>query len=161
MVRHPICHQIRQRREQLGLSAAEVAKRSRLTTNEYFDLEQHLDEAYSVVALYYIKKIASILSIDMFDLLRLKCSFCDDAPIFSDDFCMSIDELVRRRREMKDLSPEDLGDLLGYEGFEIKNVETYPAHLQSWAIDDILALASQLEIPAQVLLDLECSKCRH
>jgi len=158
--RHPICRLIQQRREELGLSAPEVARRSRLSTNEYFDLEQHLDEAYSVVALYYLRKIATLLSIEMFDLLGLKCEFCEDGSSFSEDFYLSLDELVRRRREAKGLSPEELGDSLGYHGIEIKNIETYPAHLQSWVIDDIGELSAQLAIPRQVLLDSECPKCK-
>jgi len=58
---------IREARRRLGLSEDDVAARAGLSWNEYFDLELHDDEAFDVVHLRTMKKVAEVLHLDVLD----------------------------------------------------------------------------------------------
>lgn len=154
----PVNARIAERRLELGLSDTEVAHRSRLTVYEFGDVESHADEAFVVVPLYHMKKICGTLKLDFLSLFEIQCAFCEGAP-FLDDYWSGRDLLVRKKREELGLSEEQLGDRLGFHGTEIGLLETYTAHLESWVVENILGLANQLQIPPQVLLDVECRVC--
>lgn len=159
--RYPLINEkIEARRLELGLSDVEVAHQIRLSIYEYGDIEYYADEIFRVIPLYHVKKLCKILQIDFFTLFEKPCVFCEEGATDVDDNFLRRDLLIHKKRETLGLSKEELGNRLGFYGAEIDLIETYTAHLESWVIENIFELAIQLQIPYQVLLDIQCQKCR-
>jgi hypothetical protein len=155
----PINERIRARRLELGFSDVEMAHQARLSIYEYGDVEAHADEVFVVVPLYHVKKLCGVLKTDFFTLFETHCAFCEEGMVHPEDYWLRRDSLVRKKREALGLSTAELGDKIGFYGTEIELIETYTAHLESWVIENIFELATQLQIPPQVLLDIWCPKC--
>lgn len=154
-----INEKIKMRRLELGLSDVEVAHQANMTIYEYGDVEAHADEIFVVVPLYHVKKLINVLKTDFFNLFSMPCAFCEEGITHLDDYWLRRNLLVRKKREMLGLSTQELGDKVGFYDTEIELIETYVAHLESWVIENIFELATQLQIPPQVLLDIQCQKC--
>ena len=155
----PVNEKIKLRREELKLSDIDVAHIARLSISAYGDIEDDPGEVQSLVALYEVKKICEVLRLPLLDLLSIPCAFCGEGVPHHDDYWFSRSELVQKRRQALGMSVEELGDRVGFEDWEIENVEKYTAHLESWDIDHILELCAVLGIPGQVLLDVRCLRC--
>lgn len=155
----PINKKIEARRLELEFSDVEVAHHARLSIYEYGDIEFHAHEVFLVAPLYHVKRLCVVLKMDFFTLFEMPCVFCETGVAHLDDYWLRRDSLVRKKREALALSTEELGDKVGFYGTEIELIETYTAHLESWVIENILELAAQLQIPSQVLLDVQCPKC--
>lgn len=155
----PINEKIKARRLELGLRDVEVARQTRLSIYEYGDIESHAHEVFLVAPLYHVKKLCTALKMDFFMLFEQSCAFCEGGVPHMDDYWMRRSSLVRKKREALGLSAEELGDSVGFYGTEIELMETYTAHLESWVIENIFELATQLQIPPQVFLDIQCPKC--
>src|SRR6266545_1981642 len=110
-----ISEAIRKARERLNLSEAGVAARTGLSPNEYFDLENHDDEAVDVVHLREVKKVAGVLHLDLLGLFGIRCMVCEHPEPPTPDPHVTRNELVRRTREAMGLSQDDLGDRVGFE----------------------------------------------
>lgn len=155
----PINEKIKARRRELGLSDVETAHQARLSIYEYGDIECYADEVFVVVPLYHIKKLCAVLKTDFFTLFEIPCAFCDEGATCLDDYWLRRSALIRKKREALGLSTEELGDKVGFYGAEIYLMETYTAHFESWVIRNISDLAEHLQIPFQVLLDVQCPRC--
>ena len=90
----------------------------------------------------------------------MPCDFCKDDSQQFDDYWLRRNLLVKKKREMLGLSTHELGDKVGFYHTEIELVETYVAHLESWVIENIFHLSTELQIPPQVLLDIHCHQCK-
>ena len=154
-----INEKIKVRRLELELTDAEVAHKTNMSIYEYGDVEAHADEIFVVVPLYHVKKLVNVLKTDFLDLFSMTCAFCEDGAAHLDDYWIRRNLLVQKKREMLGLSTEELGGKVGFYDTEIELIETYVAHLESWVIENIFDLAVQLQIPPQVLLDIQCQKC--
>lgn len=155
----PINDKIEARRIALGLSDVDVAHKVNLSIYEYGDVEQHREEVFVAVWLYHIKKLCPVLQLNYFELFEMPCAFCEQGVPHHDDYWLHRDEIVQKRREALGLSREELEEKAGFYSNVIVLVETYTAHLESWVIDDIGKLADTLQIPRQVLLDVQCPRC--
>jgi transcriptional regulator with XRE-family HTH domain len=155
----PINEKIKARRLELGFSDLEVAHRIHQSIYEYGDIESQAEELFTVVPLYHVKKLCDILRTDYFVFFEKSCAFCKENITHLDEYWLPRDLLVRKKRNDLKISPEELGDKVGFYRNEIELIETYTAHLESWVIDNIIVLASQLSIPLQVLLDIQCPNC--
>lgn len=151
--------EIEARRRRLGLRDIDVAYNARLSIHEYGDLEQYSHELFDVVPLYHVKKVLRNLEFDWFKLFDLRCVFCDEGAADDEDYWLRRSVLVQKRRNSLGLSRDELGDRIGFEAWEIERVEMYTAHLESWVIENILKLASEIAVPPQMLLDVQCLKC--
>jgi transcriptional regulator with XRE-family HTH domain len=147
------------RRKELGFTDKEVASQCGLSIHEYYDIELHSDEIFTVTSLRSVKKLCSILKFDFFELFEIPCAFCEENKAFAEEYRLPRNELIRKRRDWKGLSAEELGDRIGFHQAEIHKLETDPEHLESWPLSFILELASQLDAPIQVLLALRCKSC--
>jgi DNA-binding XRE family transcriptional regulator len=147
------------RRQELGLTKQELANQLGLPLKAYHDLELHSDEIYTVTELREAKGISNILKLDFFDLFKLKCAFCDEDISYAEIFSLPRNELIAIKREEMSLSTEELGDQVGFYGAEIEKLENDPAHLETWPIDFIKDLATVIDVPLQILLNIKCKKC--
>jgi transcriptional regulator with XRE-family HTH domain len=154
-----VTEKIKMRRKELGLTDVEASKETGLSIYEYGDIEQHADEIFAVTSLSKVKEILRILKLDFFELFEIHCVFCGESQACVKEYALARHELIRKRREGKGLSREELGNRLGFYEAEIENLETYPDHLETWPIDLIKSLATELNVPIQILLNLKCTKC--
>lgn len=107
----PVARRFAQAREAVGLSQAEVAERWHQPTSMYWDLEFHDSEAFDVISVGDLSRLAGILQVSVFYLL-----FSEEPP--STIPMVSYSEIVRRIRETmvgKGLSIDEVGDAVGVE----------------------------------------------
>ena len=150
---------IRARRIALGLFEGDTARKARLSLYEYGDIELRAEESFSVVPIYHMKKICNVLTLDFMTLFEIRCAFCKEHQKYEDQYFLSRDLLIKKRRQTLNLTEEQLSEKIGFLVSEIRLLETYTAHLESWVLENIMWLAQTLQIPTQVLLDVECPKC--
>ena len=155
----PANEQIRARREELKFSDVDMARVTRVTISSYVDLEADEKEIRVQVALYHIKRLCEVLRLSLLDLFGMPCAFCEEGLTHYDYYWLGRNEIVEQRRKALELSIEELSNLAACSIEGIKNAENYTAHLESWAVDDILELGTALQLPGQLLLDFRCPRC--
>jgi hypothetical protein len=150
---------IKEARTRVGLRDIDVAAHAGLSIDEYFDVEMHGDEAFTVVHLRHLKKLCEVLQLDLLDLFGIECAFCGGQQHAARLAPTPRDELILARREALGLTPDQLGDLIGFETVAIKDMEKNPDYLEGWSVELVVELAGHLKVPAQVLLGVRCSRC--
>lgn len=151
--------EIKAARERLGLTLRDVAERSGLSWNEYFDVELHENEAREVAHLRNVRKLCDALGLDLLDLFGVDCAYCLGRVEAAGMPPLPRNEAVRLWREKFGLSQDQLGDLIGFETVAIKEMEEDPGYLDGWSIELVEELAGYLEVPVQRLLGVTCRKC--
>jgi DNA-binding XRE family transcriptional regulator len=145
---------IKSRREELGLDADDVADKIGLSSAEYYDIEAYANEIFMVTELRELKKLCSILKLNLYELIQLSPSF----PMKSEDevrdinFSIPRNELILKRREKLGLTQEELGDILGFYEVAIVDMEQKEDFLESWTIYEIINLSKALKIPLDALV---------
>ena len=153
------CAKIKARRTELGLTDAEVANRVGLTISSYFAIEHQENEIILYPELQQVKKICDVLKFDLFELLELNCTFCEETEAHVEKFSLPRNELIAIKRKEMGISAAELGDRVGFYESEIESLELNPEHLETWSIDFIKDLAKVISVPIQILLDSKCKKC--
>ena len=98
-------------REALGLSQADVAEQWNQPLSMYWDLEFHDSEAFDVISVGDLIRLATILQVSPFDLLF---GAAPSSPLPT----VSYDEIVRRLRETmeaKGMSIDQMSDAVGID----------------------------------------------
>ena len=150
---------IEARRKELGLSDMRLAHEMGISIDSYCDIEWHGDEIYSVVQLQRIKKMCDVLRLALFDVLGMECAFCGEKRDYSNDYQLPRHQLVKARRQKLGLTQAQLGDKANFQDYAIEGMERNPDYLELSTIESILELASQIDVPPQVLFRLKCLKC--
>jgi DNA-binding XRE family transcriptional regulator len=145
---------------ELNLKDTQVAQRAGLSIDEYFDVELHPDEIYTVTPLGTVKNLAHVLGFDFMSLFEMPCPFCCGAIVL-DDYSLPRNVLIRKKRENKGLSADQLGDRIGFATVAVNNMEADPAFLETWALVYIQELAEAIDVPFQVLLAVKCTTCNN
>lgn len=160
--RYPAVNEkIRVRRQELRLKDTDIARLSGMTVQSYGDIEAYIDEIYAVPSLAEVRGLCDVLRVNCLDLFELPCVYCEGRQISADDR-LPRHELIHKRREALHLTVEELADKIGYYGKSIEVIESGNlAHLDSWVINEVLNLATVLNVPPQLLLDFKCHKCGH
>jgi DNA-binding XRE family transcriptional regulator len=157
----PINEKIKAHRQELGLKDTDVAQQAGMTIDSYWDIEHHTDEIFTVPSLAEVRMLCTILGLNCLELFALPCAYCEGGRIGANDQ-LPRNELIRKRREELGLTTDELADQIGYYGMSIEAIESGDlAHLDSWVIDEVLHLATVLNLPPQLLLGFKCPKCRH
>ena len=145
----PIADLIRQAREALGLSEKTVAKQSGLSIYALGDVESYHIEAERQLDLHNLKRLLTILNLDLFALFGLERP-C--ANTLQDTVLSERGLLVADCRKRLGLSREALGDRIGYEEVAIQEVAEDGNALESWSLDSLVDLARVLGIQPWVLI---------
>jgi transcriptional regulator with XRE-family HTH domain len=124
---------IRNRRMQIGLQAAEVAKSVGLSIHEYTDIEQHTDEFETAISMGTARNVCHVLGLEFRSLLGLPNSAPNKTASVSDE--------IRRAREKQELSQIQLADRIGFSEETIRSSEDIPGFVDT--------------LPLKVLFDLE------
>lgn len=143
-----ISEKIKAAREQLGLTDVKAAEKVGLSIYEYGDLESYDNEAETVLDLGKLKKLCETLEIDLFELFSL------DRP---ESHYLTYDlerrnDIVSERRNALGLSQDELGDKVSFYGHVIQEMEDDSDFLESWCLEDVIALAKSLNVPSWVLI---------
>jgi DNA-binding XRE family transcriptional regulator len=154
-----INEKITQKRENLGMSDTFVSSKIGITIDEYFDIEAYPDEIFTVTSLREVKSLLNLLSLDFFELSEIQCAFCAQKKPFLEEYFLPRNELIKKKRLGKGMSPEELGDILGFYEITITNMEKDANFLEEWVIENIANLANELDIPIQILLGVKCKRC--
>ena len=93
-------------------------------------------------------------------LFEMPCPFCCGAIVL-DDYSLPRNVLIRKKRENKGLSADQLGDRIGFATVAVNNMEADPAFLETWALVYIQELAEAIDVPFQVLLAVKCTTCNN
>ncbi len=150
---------IRTRRIELGLNDVITAQQAGLSKMNYFDIELHPDEIYTVTDLWQVKKLVDVLELDFLDLFDIQCTFCNGKEGFLNDYLLPRNEIIQKKRKSLNLSQEELGVRVGFYEIAIIEMEREPDFLESWSIELINDLANIIKVPLQILLHVKCSKC--
>lgn len=137
-----------QRRQQLGFSELEVAKKIGLNIYWYGDVEAYEHEVMGTLELSKFKLLCQILDLEPLALLGL--SRLNDAEISS----LPRNVLLNHRRVELGFTEDSLGEQIGFYGSAIHDMEQDAESLESWCLEDILTLAKVLELPVPVLLKI-------
>jgi transcriptional regulator with XRE-family HTH domain len=147
---------IRQRREQLGLTRSEVATRAGLDDHTYtFHMESEFgparDEFFEYISVGDVKAVCRVLGLRLSELLPQEPLSMH--PQASGALpTVSRPALIRSRREALGLTPNDLGDRLGYYSSAIEALESSEESLDMRDIDFLHALATVLGLPLAALV---------
>lgn len=144
----------------MGLKDLDVADFIGVNIDYYCDIEWYDHEISTVALLQEAKKLFDILKLDFFEMVDMKCSFCELHEPFEQDYLLERNELIKKKRESLSLTREQLGDIVGFYEIAIVEMENDPEFLEEWVIFNILRLAKILSTPPQILFDVKCKKCR-
>ncbi len=150
---------VENRRKELGFKDTELADLIGLNIDWYCDIEWHEDELKTTVYLGIVKKLFEFLKLDFFEMVELKCAFCELDEAFERDYQLPRNELIKMRRKNLSLTREELGDKVGFYEIVVENMENEPDFLEKWVIVNILSLAQILSVPPQILFNVRCKKC--
>ena len=151
---------IEKRRLELGYRDTEIAELIGLNICWYCDIEWHEDELKTTVYLGIVKKLFKVLKLDFFEMVDMKCAFCELHEPFEQDYLLPRNELIRKNRERLGMTRDELGVKVNFYEVAIENMERKRNFLEEWSIDDILILADALALPPQILFDVKCEHCR-
>ncbi len=154
-----INQEIKRRREEIGLTDTEAASQVGLSIHEYTDIEQHADEIFTLVKLNTIKRICELLQLDIFDLFKMQCAFCEGNIQYLPCYSTPRNRLIRKRRLELGITEEELGERLGFEATAISNMERAPHFLETWPFNFIKELSTIINVPIQILMGIGCKKC--
>jgi len=138
---------IKSRREALGLTDVQVAEATGLSIHEYGDIERHADEIFTVTELRQVRKLATNVGIELFQLFDLNCAFCEQQQSSQQEYSLPRNELIRRQRTALGLTQDLLGDEIGFEVVAIQDMETREDFLEDWSFELIRNLAKILKTP--------------
>lgn len=105
----PVAARIRAARMKTGLSDAQVAKRVGITSGSYYDAEGRDDEAFTVLSVADIVRLATVLGLSPSELL-----FGRNAPEKPE---VTFDEIANRLRDLlsaSGLGVEEFGEKIGW-----------------------------------------------
>ena len=137
---------LRSARELKGLDA-NAGKMFGLSANEWYDLEQHVDEWSMVTPAYVIRCIVSYFELDwpaFYDwpsgVIRV--------PTSRDQ---GLDGFIRKIREKNNLSREDFSDRVGFNATFAEVIEGHPEGLLLWPLEPAMLLARAFDIDGRSL----------
>lgn len=152
-----INEKIQRQRKKLGLSLEEIAHHVNISVNALYDIESYPDEFITTITLNDAKKICDFLRLDILDLLEMKYPSCSDKNVeLLWKNKLKRNELIKTKRISLGISKEKLGDKLGFYTESIDRLESDDNYLDSWPIDNIVALAKEIKVPPPILFGIKC-----
>lgn len=130
------------------MTDVQVAENAGLSIYEYGDLESYDNEAETVLDLKKLKALCEVLEINLFDMFSLEKP---QSGYLSYDL-KKRDDIVLERREALGFTQDELGDKVGFHGYVIQEMESDREFLESWCLEDVIALAKVLGLPPWVLI---------
>jgi DNA-binding XRE family transcriptional regulator len=150
---------IESRQLKLGLSESQIAETIGISLDSYCDIEWHADELCRAVELRRIKQLSQILGLETFELLSIRCPFCNADTAYLEEYRLPRNELIRVTRQKAGFSQQELGDRSDFHDYAIEGMERDPDYLDRSTIESVLDLATALKILLQILSSLKCPKC--
>jgi transcriptional regulator with XRE-family HTH domain len=134
---------LRKRRTELGISDVELSKLTNISIDTIYDLEQMDDDEIYLFNLPELKLFCSVLKINPPDIFRSVASDLTD---------LSLAELIKKRRNEKNLTIEKLSDLIGYDPIVILTLEENGNYTEV-CVDALKKISFELDLPLELLLE--------
>jgi ribosome-binding protein aMBF1 (putative translation factor) len=150
---------IAERREELGLSQAELDEKLGFPELTLRDVEWHDGELESVLDIREVRLLANFLKIPLLILLSEFCPICKQ-QCGDVEYTIDVPQLVKSRREEKGLSKSELGDLVGVYDAAIEKIEKTPEGIGELNIVMLKDLVKALDMPILTLLGRKCIHCK-
>jgi transcriptional regulator with XRE-family HTH domain len=149
---------ISKKREELGLTQAELDEKLGFPKLTIRDVEWHDGELESVLDIREVRLLANFFKIPLLILLGEVCPICKQQ---SDDveYKINISQLIKSRREEKGHSISELGDLVGVHDLAIEKMEKMPDGIEELNVVMLKDLVKALDIPILTLLGRKCIHC--
>ncbi len=110
----------------------------------YYDVEAHEHEAFDVVPLMHMRRIAEAIGIPIHELFGLEA--CDDAPLQSRRHVY-----IGEARRTLGASIAVMSDGVGFYECFVESLELHPAYLETYPYDVLCFVADYLRVPRQHL----------
>jgi transcriptional regulator with XRE-family HTH domain len=107
----PVAQRVRTARERLGLSQSELAARLGLRPSEYWDIELHDDEAFTVFPVSGLETLSNILNVPLFELLFGAKMEPTQPRVSYEDVAAGVRALASREK----LTVDELSERAGWE----------------------------------------------
>lgn len=105
-----------------------------------------------------LRMVFKILNLDLSNF-GIECPACASDHVAISMLALPRHTLIAQRRALKGLTPEALGDVIGFETAAIEEMEQNPDWLERWPIQPIRDLADALSLPLATLLHMPCPRC--
>jgi ribosome-binding protein aMBF1 (putative translation factor) len=136
---------IEQRRQELGIGIAELARRIGVSVNEYRDVEAYNDELTMVLPLKHLRPLAAILDLDLGLLLGAPAG--GQKPIDTPRHIL----LADARRSLG-VSTTVMADDIGFEEVFVHSLEADDQALENYPFEVLKIVATYLKLdPADLL----------
>ena len=136
---------IRYRREAMDLAAEDVARLAGLSVHEYDDIEQFPEELGSTVSLSTVKRLCSVLRLDICALLSLP-------PLSAEvdgNFGKFEPQALRLKRGM---SIQEVAERVGFDEQTIKAIEIDPESINTMPAFFLIEYSKVLVVPINAML---------
>ena len=142
---------IRRKKQERGVSDEELAQATGLDLDSIYDLELHEND-FELFGLPKLMKLCAALSVSIADIYRVAAG---------DLWEKSLAEIIRARREEKELSVKELAVMIGFD-VQVVEVLENGGDLNLVCIEAFKLLAYALDLPLVPLLEkLEADQGRY
>lgn len=141
---------IAQRREQLGIGIAEIARRIGVSVSEYRDVELYEDELTMVLALNNARSLAAILGFEIGTLLGAG-SLAESASNKPRHIVLA------EARAKLGVSTNEMAEAIGFDETFVHRVENDDRALETYPYDVLRIVADYLSLDPRSLLCAPCA----
>jgi transcriptional regulator with XRE-family HTH domain len=134
---------LKQKRSELGFSDVELAKEIGITVSSLNDVEDIDENDIQYLTIQQLITMCHVLKIRPIDIYQ---------AIISDFKKLSIQEIIKKRRDEKGLSIEKLAELIGYNSSLIESIENNE-NLNEFCLNFLKNIANELDLPFEFLLE--------
>jgi transcriptional regulator with XRE-family HTH domain len=141
---------IAQRREQLGIGIAEIARRIGVSLSEYRDVELYEGELTMVLALNNARSLAAILGFEIGTLLGAG-SLAESASNKPRHIVLA------EARARLGVSTNEMAEAIGFDEAFVRGIENDDSALETYPYDVLRIVADYLTVDPRVVLCAPCA----
>jgi transcriptional regulator with XRE-family HTH domain len=143
---------IAQRREQLGIGIAEIARRIGVSVSEYRDVELYEDELTMVLALNNARSLAAILGFEIGTLLG--AGSLAESPSANNKPRHTV---LAEARARLGVSTNEMAEAIGFDEAFVHRIENDDRALETYPYDVLRIVADYLSLDPRSLLCAPCA----
>lgn len=134
---------LKQKRIEIGLSDVELAETIGITVSSLYDIEDIDENDIQGLTILQLIKMCHALEILPVDIYH---------AIISDLKTLSLQEIIKKRRDEKGLSIDKLAELIGYNFSFVESIEKN-GNLNDVCLNLLKNIANELDLPFEFLLE--------
>jgi transcriptional regulator with XRE-family HTH domain len=143
---------IRDRRLSLEMEQMDVAKRAGISIGVYTDLEEVDGDVFDSISIAELKRICSILNIDIISLVEHDLLVEDVDIMLSISRCSMRNEIIKNRRKELGISDADFSEIIGFNECVIQIIEDFRNGIDLFPMDTALNISRSLNLPLRLIV---------